>query len=47
LAEVMMCVAISGVIFAGILAGYVQSAQHVERAEPAPAVVGFIISQPE
>jgi len=36
-----MCIAVSGMIFAGIFAGYVQSAHGAERSEQSRSVLGL------
>src|SRR5688572_204606 len=41
LAEVAMCVATAGVIFAGVLAGYVQSTRRAQYSEHAREALGF------
>ena len=46
LAEVTMCVVVAGVIFTGILTGYVHSARSAERSERALAVLGLGTEQP-
>ena len=42
-----MCVAVAGLTFSGILAGYVQSVSHAGRSEQALATLGFARTQPE
>jgi hypothetical protein len=41
-----MCLAITGIIFTGILAGYVQSTRNTERSEHALAVFGLAVNHP-
>ena len=47
LAEVTMCIAVTGIIFIGILVGYVQSTRNAERAEHSVVVFRLVIKQPE